>query len=180
LQVNQPVEGATALQRGLSLERAYYLAGQDCTKVKCEPIEEIKLGENGQGQPVTVRLTLTLPTAMYDLMVIDNVPAGTHIFNPRLKTSQQGLENQPTGVPQFDSHNPFGDGWGWWWFNQPHILDSQVIWSANYVPAGTYELTYILIPVQAGEFRVIPARAWQYFFPEVQGTTAGNVFKITH
>ena len=106
LQVNQPVEGAAALQRGLSLERAYFLGGQDCTKVKCEPISEIKLGENGQGQPITVRLTLTLPTDMYDLMVIDNVPAGAQIFNPHLipaskawRTSQPAYRRSTLTIP---------------------------------------------------------------------------------
>jgi hypothetical protein len=32
--------------------------------------------------------------------------------------------------------------------------------------------------LQAGEFRVLPAHAWQAFFPEVQGTSAGAVFVI--
>jgi hypothetical protein len=39
-------------------------------------------------------------------------------------------------------------------------------------------LTYTLIPLQAGEFHVLPAHAWQSFFPEVQGTSAGAVFEI--
>lgn len=179
LQVNQPAENAPALQQGLSLERSYYLTGQDCTKVACQPVSEVKLDNTGQGKPITVRLSLTLPHAMYNLVVVDNIPAGAEIFNPRLKTSQQGLLDQSTGIPELDSRDPFGDGWGWWWFDSPKILDSQVTWTTNYLPAGTYELTYILIPVQAGEFRAIPARAWQYFFPEVQGTSAGSLFKIS-
>jgi hypothetical protein len=32
--------------------------------------------------------------------------------------------------------------------------------------------------MQAGQFRVIPARAWLTFFPEVQGTSKGEIFEI--
>jgi hypothetical protein len=39
-------------------------------------------------------------------------------------------------------------------------------------------LTYTLVPLQAGEFQVLPAHAWQAFFPEVQGTSAGAVFEV--
>jgi uncharacterized protein YfaS (alpha-2-macroglobulin family) len=63
-------------------------------------------------------------------------------------------------------------------FSDPQIYDDHILWTANYVPAGTYQLTYSLIPIQAGEFRVIPAHAWEAFFPEVQGTTAGDIFKV--
>jgi uncharacterized protein YfaS (alpha-2-macroglobulin family) len=178
LQVDHPVDSAPALSLGLSLERAYFLAGQDCTKVACQPISEIQLASGVQTQTITVRLTLTLPHDMYNLMVEDTIPAGTAIFNPNLNTSQQGLSSQSRGLPTFDPGNPFQYGWGWWIFNNPQIYTDHVLWTASYVPAGTYQLTYTLIPISAGEFRVIPAHAWEAFFPEVQGTTAGAIFAI--
>ena len=58
------------------------------------------------------------------------------------------------------------------------IGDEKIQWSADYLPAGTYVLSYTLIPLQAGEYRVLPAHAWQSFFPEVQGTSAGETFVI--
>jgi uncharacterized protein YfaS (alpha-2-macroglobulin family) len=185
LQVDRPVESAMALSLGLSLERAYFLAGQDCTKVNCQPISEIQLASGVQTQAITVRLTVTLPHDMYNLMVEDSIPAGTAIFNPNLNTSQQGLNSQPSGLPSqsgglpaYDPGNPYQYGWGWWIFNGPQIYTDHVLWTASYVPAGTYQLTYTLIPTSAGEFRVIPAHAWEAFFPEVQGTTAGAIFAI--
>jgi O-acetylhomoserine (thiol)-lyase len=66
-----------------------------------------------------------------------------------------------------------------WLFNEPQIHDDGILFTADYLPAGTYVLTYTLVPLQAGEFRVLPAHAWQSFFPEVQGTSAGTVFEIT-
>ncbi len=178
LRVDRPIESAPALSLGLSLERSYYLAGQDCSQVDCQPINEVQLGQAAQTQAVTVRLTLTVPHDMYNLEVEDYIPSGAVIFNPNLKTSQQGLSDQATGLPEFDPGNPFRYGWGWWIFDNPQIYDDHVLWTAGYVPSGTYQLTYTLIPTQAGEFRVIPAHAWEAFFPEVQGTTEGAIFTI--
>ena len=133
--------------------------------------------ELGNDKPVTAQLTLVLPHDSHYVMVEDFIPAGTEILNRSLKTSQQGIE--ATGVEvQFDDSDPFAEGWGWWLFNEPQIRDDGILFSADFLPAGTYVLTYTLIPLQAGEFRVLPAHAWESFFPEVQGTSSGAVFEI--
>ena len=81
-------------------------------------------------------------------------------------------------VDLFDPRDPFALGWGWWYFDGPQIYDDHVLWTAGYVPAGTYVLTYELLPYQRGTYQVLPAHAWQLFYPEVQGTTAGDLFTI--
>jgi hypothetical protein len=48
----------------------------------------------------------------------------------------------------------------------------------DFLPAGTYELTYRITPYLAGEFRVLPARAWQVYFPDVEGASQGEVVVI--
>jgi hypothetical protein len=73
---------------------------------------------------------------------------------------------------------PFEQGWGWWYFNQPLIHDDHITWTADYLPAGIYELTYTLVLIHPGEYQVLPARAWEFYFPEVQGSSAGDVFLI--
>ena len=104
------------------------------------------------------------------------------ILNRSLKTSQQGGEAGEDSVQvqleQFEDSTPFAEGWGWWLFHEPQIRDDGILFSADYLPAGTYVLTYTLVPLQAGEYRVLPAHAWESFFPEVQGTSAGAVFEI--
>lgn len=170
LKVNRPVQDVKPLNAGMSLERVYCLAAQpDCT-----PLTALQLDPD---QPVTARLTLTLPHDAYYVMVEDHIPAGMEILNRGLKTSQLGIEGGGVKV-QFKDEDPFADGWGWWLFKEPHIYDEGILFTAEYLPAGTYVLTYTLIPLQAGEFRVLPARAWQAFFPEVQGTSAGMIFEI--
>jgi alpha-2-macroglobulin len=171
LQVFQPVELVQPLEKGMRIERNFYLGS--CTSL-CQPIHSIQLAE---GSRLTVKLTLTLPTDVYYLNVADYLPAGTEVLDTSLKTSQQG-EGSGTDVTVYDPADPFANGWGWWYFQGPLIYDDHVTWTADYLSAGTYVLSYTLIPMQAGEFRVIPARAWLTFFPEVQGITAGEIFEI--
>ncbi len=186
LQLNRPVQDVQPLDQGMQIERVYLDAScRASTQTDssdsprrptrpCPPLSTVRLDAN---QPLVAQLTLTLPHDAYYVMVEDFIPAGTEILNQNLETSQQAVDS--TGVQvQFDDENPFADGWGWWLFNPPQIRDESILFTADHLPAGTYVLTYTLTPLQAGEYRVLPAHAWQAFFPEVQGTSAGTVFEI--
>ncbi|HET9908238.1 MAG TPA: hypothetical protein VFQ23_16420, partial [Anaerolineales bacterium] len=184
LKVNRPVEDVQPLDAGMQIERVYCESATrqaarspgSQTARGCTPLSTFQLDSD---QPVTAQLTLTLPHDAYYVMVEDFIPAGTEILNRALKTSQQGIDSTEVQVePQFEDKNPFSEGWGWWLFNSPQIRDDGILFTSDYLPAGTYILTYTLIPLQAGEFRVLPAHAWQSFFPEVQGTSAGAVVEI--
>ena len=173
LKVNRPVQDVQPLNAGISIERIYCLAEQD--EKTCTPLSSLQLASD---QFITAQLTLTLPNDSYYIMVEDHIPAGTEVLNQNLKISpQQGADGTDVQV-QFDDDDPFRYGWGWWLFNAPQIRDDSILFISDYLPAGTYTLTYTLVPVQAGEFQVLPAHAWQAFFPEVQGTSAGAVFEI--
>jgi uncharacterized protein YfaS (alpha-2-macroglobulin family) len=171
LDVSRPVEDVRPVDAGMRIERVYTAA--DCGK-DCMPLSTLALDT---AQPITARLTLVLPHEARFVMVEDFIPAGMEILNRSLKTSEQGIEPTPVEV-QFDDSEPFAEGWGWWLFNEPQIRDEGILFTAEVLPAGTYVLTYTLIPLQAGEFRVLPAHAWESFFPEVQGTSAGAVIEI--
>lgn len=179
LKVNRPVQDVQPLNAGMGIERVYCLAEQMLSEAKqqtkrCTPLTALKLAPD---QSITARLTLTLPNDAYYVMVEDHIPAGMEVLNRNLKTSQLGVDSTDVQV-QFEDEDPFANGWGWWLFNEPQIHDEGILFTADYLPAGTYVLTYTLIPVQAGEFRVLPAHAWSAFFPEVQGTSAGMIFEI--
>ena len=173
LQVNRPVEDVEPLDAGMRIDRVY--VASDCQK-NCTPISTFDLSTD---KPVTAQLTLVLPHDSYYVMVEDFIPAGMEILNRSLKTSQQAIDSPNASAQvQFDEEDPFANGWGWWLFHEPQIRDDGILFSADYLPAGTYVLTYTLIPLQAGEYRVLPAHTWESFFPEVQGTSAGTVFEI--
>jgi uncharacterized protein YfaS (alpha-2-macroglobulin family) len=188
LLLNRPAETAKPLSDGMQVSRAYFdgncenalggvntLQGGAAQSRVCPPLSTLELATNSR---LTARLTLTLPNAAYYVMLEDYIPAGTEILNQTLKTSQQGPVSTNVQTA-YDPEHPFARGWGWWYFNNPQIHDDRILWTADYLPAGTYQLTYTLIPTQAGEFRVLPAHAWQSFFPDVQGTSAGTIFTIT-
>ncbi len=178
LKVNRPVQDVRPINAGMGIERLYCRAERSDGEVEaqktCTPLTSLQLASD---QTITAQLTLTLPHDAYYIMVEDHIPAGMEVLNRNLKTSQLGADETSVQV-QFDDADPFAKGWGWWLFNEPQIHDEGILFTADYLPTGTYVLTYTLIPVQAGEFRVLPAHAWQAFFPEVQGTSAGTIFEI--
>jgi uncharacterized protein YfaS (alpha-2-macroglobulin family) len=177
------VKDVKPLNAGMSIERVYCLAERSSSALRsaqtdeqtCTPLSSVQLGAD---QLVNAQLTLALPHDSYYVMVADHIPAGMEVLNQSLKTSQQlGVDSTDVQL-QFDDDDPFANGWGWWLFNDPQIRDDGILFSADHLPAGTYVLTYTLVPLQAGEFQVLPAHAWQSFFPEVQGTSAGTIFEI--
>jgi uncharacterized protein YfaS (alpha-2-macroglobulin family) len=157
----------------LQIARTYRLSGSDCRVGGCSFITEA-----GVGELVTVDLTLVLENDAYYLVVDDHLPAGSEIIDFNLQTSQLGIPNLPPQAEFFDPSQPFSAGWGWWWFSSPQILPDRIAWSADFLPAGTYKLSYTLTLTQPGTYRVIPARAWQTYFPEVQGGAAGTLFTV--
>jgi uncharacterized protein YfaS (alpha-2-macroglobulin family) len=171
LKLNRPVEEAKPLDAGMRIERVY------CDPAQAEGCSRLSTVELGSDKLITAQLTLVLPRDAYYVMVEDFIPAGMEVLNRNLKTSQLGEDETDVEV-QFEEADPFANGWGWWLFNDPQVRDDGILYTANYLPAGTYVLTYTLVPLQAGEYRVLPAHAWQSFFPEVQGTSAGAVFEI--
>ena len=168
--VDRAAESAPALNQGMDVTRTYYDA---YCESDCPAVNGVQISTGAQ---VRVEVTLTLPDDSYYVLVEDGIPAGTEILNQNLNTSQQGVDASDVSV--YDPNNPYRGGWGWWWFRAPEIHDESILWSADYLPAGTYVLSYTLIPTQAGEYRVLPTHAWQNFFPEVQGTSAGEVFVV--
>jgi uncharacterized protein YfaS (alpha-2-macroglobulin family) len=182
LDINLPAEQAAPFNGGLTISRAYYPIGEDCQGEPCQPVT----GSAANKQVLTV-VTLAVPQDAYYVRVEDAIPAGSEILDTSLKISQLGAFDVPEEAPveqgtepaaQFDPRHPFAAGWGWWYFQRPHIFDDHIAWSADFLPAGTYVLQYTLTALQPGVYRVLPASARQVYFPEIQGSSAGTIFTI--
>jgi uncharacterized protein YfaS (alpha-2-macroglobulin family) len=169
LNVSRPAEDVAPFNGGISVSRDYYPYGSDLSTAT--PISVSKVGDK-----VAVRLTIILPTDAYHFKVEDYIPAGTEIYNTNIKTTQYGDMGEP--LPLYDSSDPYSDGWAWWMFDAARIYDDHISWTAAYLPAGTYELTYTLDILQAGEYHLLPTHAWLVYFPEVQGNSAGGMLEI--
>jgi len=111
-------------------------------------------------------LTIVAPNDLYYVRVVDRLPAGAEAVDTLLKTG--ALAPTLGGV----------GGWGWWYFTHSEIYDDRVAVFASYLPAGSYEYTYVIRPSIAGQFRAMPAAAEQSYFPEVFGRSEGALFTI--
>ncbi len=157
-----PVEEVEALSRGIIVSRRYL--DEDGN-----PVTQAQVGD-----VVTVELNIIAPNDLYYVVVEDFYPAGAEAIDTRQLT-ESVLGERPTLRPD----EPLFWGWGWWWFSQTELRDEKAVMFADYLPAGTYQYTYQLRMGLAGEYRVIPPTAQEFYFPEVYGRGEGSLFTVT-
>ncbi len=165
-----PVEDIRALNRGVAVTRQYIRADDPClkdAKQSCTPVTEAQVGDTLQ-----VRLTIVAPNDLYYAVVEDPLPAGAEAVDTSLKTTSAAVDS-PELEREYDRW-----GWGWWWFTHTEIRDEKVSLFASYLPRGTYQYTYMIRASIAGEFRVLPSTANEFYFPEVFGRSDGVLMTI--
>ncbi|MCB8923281.1 MAG: Ig-like domain-containing protein [Ardenticatenaceae bacterium] len=163
-------QSVSAVSRGVTVRRAYYDAACDPQTETCDPISEI-----AAGQQVRVELTIIAPNDLVYAVVRDPIPAGAEAIDPNLDTSASGAGPSLQNVDQAYRYGY----WGWWYFNRTEFRDEEVVFFAEFLPAGTYQYTYTLQANIPGDFQVMPATARQEMFPEVFGRSDGLLFTIT-
>ena len=63
--------------------------------------------------------------------------------------------------------------WWWWnWFEHQNLRDDRAEAITSYLPAGTYDYSYVVRATTPGTFVVPPARAEQIYEPETFGRSA--------
>lgn len=113
------------------------------------------------GELVTVRLTVANPTARRWVAMVDPLPAGLEPVNPRLAASGGG-----------------GGGTSWVW-NHQELRDDQVRWFADYLYAGTMEMSYQARATVDGTFLAGPATIEAMYEPTVMGRSASATITVT-
>ncbi len=163
-------EAADPVSRGFTVERVYYDAACDAATETCEPLDSVEAG-----QQVRVELTIVTTADRTFVRVEDPLPAGAEAIDPGLVTSATGLGGRVEPA-EMDPYRP--GYWGWWHFNQIQYRDEKVVFFSNFLPAGTYQYSYTLETPIPGEYQVRPAVAYEEFFPDVFGRSAGKRFTI--
>lgn len=158
------------VNRGFTVERAYYDAACDPEVGACEPLTSIEAG-----QRVRVELTIVTPNDRTFVRVVDPIPAGAEAVDPGLATSAAGRGGS---VERIDRSRYTHGYWGWWFFERIEYRDDRVVFLSNFLPAGTYQYSYYLETPIPGSYQVRPAVAYEDFFPEVFGRSAGLGFTI--
>jgi alpha-2-macroglobulin len=156
-----PVASVTALDQGIIISRQYFQPGEPKT-----PITQAR-----RNDLVQVRLTMVVPNSLHYVVIDDPLPAGLEAIDASLQTSQEIPDSYTT--QNYDLY-----GWGWWYFYYKQIYDSKVVMSADYLPAGTYVITYLARASSAGSFNVLPVSASEFYFPDVAGRGAGSTFVV--
>jgi hypothetical protein len=169
LNIGLPVEDVQPLDNGFFISRNYYDPDDRQTVVDTAEL----------GDTLLVRLTIVVPQTRHYVIIDDPLPAGLEAIDASLNTSEQ------TGAPALYSPEEqeqmgdfFGRGWGYWYFNHIELRDEKVVISANYLPAGTYEYTYLARAATSGVFRTMPPTAQEFYFPDVYGRGAGALFTV--
>ena len=176
LKLHREVASVEPLNRGFTITRRYYRDEPQCLRGNCEPLDGIQLSQY-EGA-VLVRVSVTTSQESTYLILEDYIPAGMEIINPALETSQLGSDPAYAQEGRSPARDWNVSNWGFWYFSRPQIYDNRIRWTAERLPAGTFELSYRLSPVQAGEYHVLPAHAYLSYYPDVEGRSGGAVFKI--
>lgn len=163
LTVNLPVEQVQALDQGIIVSRSYYRLDD----------RNVPVTEAQQGDLLLVKLTVVAPNSLHYVVVDDPLPAGFEAVDQSLNTNPQSVD-----VNTYSWKDLMDYGWGWWSFDHIELRDEKVVLSAEYLPAGTYTYSYLVRASTPGTFRVIPATAQEFYFPEVYGRGQGELFVV--
>jgi uncharacterized protein YfaS (alpha-2-macroglobulin family) len=189
-----PVDKLQPVDRGLSISREYRQAS--CVdpipggaalaadarerERRCQTITTARVGD-----VISVRLNVIVPNSVHYLVVEDPLPAGAEAIDTSLRTTEataQGPEMRKGGpvLIKGDASGQPAPWTGWWWTpTHTDMRDEKVSMFATYLAPGTYEFTYQVRATLPGQFLVLPATAYELYFPEVWGRNAGSTFSVT-
>jgi hypothetical protein len=170
-----PAEKVTALNRGIIVGRQYFAVDGQTLKPSDRLIESASIGDY-----VQVKLTVVAPTDLHYLILEDALPAGFDAVDTTLKTASSAVT-----TPQIVKGGGAGESascaycWPYWYYwGHTEIRDDRVVVFATYLGRGVYEYSYTMRAGLSGQFRALPARAWEMYFPEVFGRSGGTLFTV--
>lgn len=155
---------------GFVVDRAYESTGDpdDVTR-DAEGTWHIK-----PGATVRVRLTLVAESQRTNMALVDPLPAGLEIVNPALAASPRiPPEEPPEGGDPVPLIRP-----RFTWFDHQNLRDDRAEAYSSYLPAGTYEFSYIARATTLGTFVTPPTKAEEIYAPEVFGRTATDIVVV--
>jgi len=161
-----PAEKVRPLDRGIIVDRQYYRSEDGEEPVTGAQVNDI----------LVVRLTIIAPNDLHYLVVEDPLPAGCEAIDTSLKTTRSLVEE-----PHLErERQPWEWAWLWrrYWPSHTELRDEKVALFADYLPRGTYEYVYSVRCTTPGEFKVMPAMAYEMYAPDVFGRSAGAAFVI--
>jgi uncharacterized protein YfaS (alpha-2-macroglobulin family) len=157
-----PLNQQIAESEGLEVQQEYFALND----LKLErPLASSAVGENLHG-----RLTVIVPEDRYYVIVEDLLPAGLEGIDFNLKTTEQALDTGNAKDCFYECGN--------WYFNHSEVKDDRMMYFADFLPKGVYEIDYYVRATSVGKFADLPAIAQETYYPEVFGRSIGKQFEV--
>jgi uncharacterized protein YfaS (alpha-2-macroglobulin family) len=163
------------LDQGIRVERWY---------------EDVRTGdpvvEAGLGDPIRVRMRVSVPEERTFVVLDDPLPAGLEIVTLesvglRGRTSWPGVAAQGLGGRGTPPSRALGGRSGTSWYSpwgHRETRDDRAVFSAVYLWPGTYDVQYLTRATTAGAFLYPPAHSEERYNPAVGGRSAGGTFTV--
>lgn len=156
-------DGYKSIQKTKDKEWAQYLSGSlnfRDLKYPKEVVTYLKPLENlTVGKLVYTHNRIITGEARDQVAFEGFIPSGSELVNPELKT--ENAQNKQTSI-----------------FEHEEWQDDRYFGTTRSLDAGVYSFGYIIRPTHAGNFGVLPSRAFEFYHPEVFGRVSGKAVKI--
>lgn len=139
-------------------------------------------GGTGRVEPgslVRVTLRIVTPVDRYNVAVVDSLPAGLEPVDTSFATEATDLQ-QDTGSQNRDTGTVGPDAFWWssWIFNRRELRDDEVVWFADYMPAGIHTQSWIARATTPGNYAHPAATAYEMYAPDIFGRTEAGRFVV--
>ncbi len=123
------------------------------------------------GARVRVRLTMVAESQRTNVALVDPLAAGLEIVDTTSEITQD--------VPA-DLGADSDASWWWWgqWYDHVNVRDDRAEAIASWLPAGTYDYSYVARATTPGTFVAPPARAEEIYAPETFGRSGTDVVVV--
>ncbi len=168
-----PVDNLPAVNQGLIVARQYEAVDPQTLKPTGKVIQSARVGDY-----VQVTLTIIAPNDVHYLVLEDPLPAGFEAVDNTLKTASAAAKAPQLKEKQAPQQQDLWFHPYWYYWAHSEVRDDRIAAFATYLGRGTYEYSYMMRASVTGEFRTLPARAWEMYFPDVFGSSVGSVFTV--
>jgi|GEM_PF-1780864 len=153
----RPVDQIAPAAEGVSVTRRYLTADGKSSAL---------------GSTIRVQIRVTAPQDLFYLTLEDPLPAGAEAVDSSLQTTSQLAQIQNT------SKIPAGTNDLTWYVTHTDLRDNRTVLFLDYLPAGTYQYTYLIHCDTQGVFHMLPTHVQEDYFPEVFGRSNGSYFTV--
>ncbi len=185
LKTYAPIQDLPTREEGLIVSRHYY-ALDDLSEMT--PLNEFRVGENYKGH-----IILVAPQDLNYVFIQEKLPAGFEPVDMNLATTSKALLlASQAGAPQADhdaylesflfptyDDAPAAIDYGMdYFFSHQEVRDDALLWSHEFLPAGTYHIRYPVRATTAGTYLMPGTTASEFYEPEIFGRSRAKVVTI--